>query len=410
MYFVLARALWPLDSYEDVLDNLTVGVPSLAGAVVDKSSLTAARRRLGPAPMACLFRQVAAGPVAGPDMPGAWWRGRLVLAVDAFMLEMSDTADNRAVFGGPLTDRGLGYPQAKVLTVTEAGSHGLRAAAIGPYAAGDRELCGQVMQVFAPGQVLLFDAGFPSVELLQQLNATGAAVVMRAGLRIGNRVVRNLPDGTHLAHIRSQGQNKSAQPQHRVTMRVLDYQVSGCRRIRLLTNLLDPAEYPAAQIAALYAERWQAEQANREIKTIQQGPGFLLRSGTPDLVEQEIWAHLIVHVCLNRLATDIAGRRGTDPDRISFTKILKHARRTVIAQLTHATDTVTDAITAATDTITTMAADMRRYLNPPRQARTSDRTLKRRRHGFPLRKANTAGQPVTTPAPPRTITLQPLLA
>lgn len=410
MYFMLARALWPLDSYEDVLDNLTVGVPSLAGAGVDKSSLTAARGRLGQAPMAYLFQQVAADPVAGPGMAGVWWRGRLVLAVDAFTLEMLDSAGNRAVFGAPVGDRGVGYPQAKVLTVTEAGTHGLRAAAIGPYAAGDRELCRQVMEVFAPGQVLLFDAGFPSVELLRQLEATGADVVMRAGLRIGNRCVRELPDGSYLTHIKSQGHNKSARLEHQVTMRVIDYQVSGSKRIRLLTNLLDPTDHPAGQIAALYAQRWQAEQANREIKTVQQGPGFLLRSGTPDLVRQEIWAHLIVHVCLNRLATDIAQARGTDPDRVSFIKVLKHARRTIIAQLAHTTDTVTDAITAAIDTITAMAADTRRYLNPARPARTSDRTLKRRRHGYPLRNSKTTGKPVTTPAPPRTITLQPLLA
>lgn len=408
--FVLARALWSQDSYEDVLDNLTAGVPSLAGALVDKSSLTAARRTLGEAPMAFLFQQVAAAPVAGAGTAGVWWRDRLVLAVDAFTLEMRESPANRAVFGAPVTDRGLGYPQAKVLTVTEAGSHGLRGAAIGPYGVGDRELCKQVTGVFTPGQVLLFDAGFPSVDLLQQLEATQAAVVMRAGLRIGNRCARRLPDGTYLTHIRSQGNNKSTQPQHQVTMRVIDYQVDGGKKIRLLTNLLDPAQAPATEIAALYAQRWQGEQANREIKTIQQGPDYVLRSGTPDMVRQEIWAHLIVHVCLNRLATDIAERRGTDPDRVSFIKVLKHARRTVIAQLAHTTHTVTDALTAAADTITAMAADTGRFLNPARRPRSTDRTLKRRGHGFPLRNSKTAGQPVTTTAPPHTITLQPMLA
>jgi hypothetical protein len=163
-----------------------------------------------------------------------------------------------------------------------------------------------------------------------------------------------------------------------------------------LTTLLDPDDTPAADIAALYAERWQTEQAFREIKTIQAGHGYVLRSHSPNLVRAEIWAHLALHVTLNRLAVDLADRNRVDPDRISFVKVLKHARRTAIAQVT--------AITK------TMAHELRRWLNPPRTPRTSPRTVKRlRHHRFHLRPAETRGQHITVHAPPHTLHLKPIL-
>jgi hypothetical protein len=49
-------------------------------------------------------------------------------------------------------------------------------------------------------------------------------------------------------------------------------------------------------------------------------------------VRQEVWAHLVVHHCLTRIIMDLAEGNGIDPDRVSFVKVLKHARRSVIRQ------------------------------------------------------------------------------
>jgi hypothetical protein len=395
VYFLLGLALWSADSYEDVLENLTVGVPQLAGARVDKSSLAWARVRLGEAAMAEVFRQVAAAPVASNTTAGARWRGRLVLAVDAFVVDVPQTAANRSEFGGPSvgtrsTRQGT-YPQAKVLTVTECASHGLRAAAIGGYSTAERDLAEQVLHGLDHQHVVLFDAGFPSVRLFHLLNAAGTAAVMRATTRIGHRDPHPLPDGTTLAVIKMNGRHLSTRPEHQVTVRVIDYQIDNGQPIRLLTNLLDPDTAPADELAALYAERWQTEQAFREIKTIQQGHDYVLRSHTPTLARQELWAHLTLHTALNRLATDLADRNNQDPDRISFTKVLKHARRTVITHTTHL--------------LTALATDLHRWLNPARPPRTTPRTLKRTRTRYKPRPNTTTQHPITTHAPPRTLTL-----
>ncbi|WP_443057808.1 hypothetical protein [Streptomyces sp. NBC_00724] len=64
----------------------------------------------------------------------------------------------------------------------------------------------------------------------------------------------------------------------------------------------------------------------------QRGPAQVLRSRSPDGVEQEVWGHLLVHHAIRRLMHDCAGQTQVDTDRLSFTRTLRLARRHVTAQ------------------------------------------------------------------------------
>jgi IS4 transposase len=77
-------------------------------------------------------------------------------------------------------------------------------------------------------------------------------------------------------------------------------------RYRVLTTLLDHHRYPAAQIAALYAERWQIELVYGRLKTTLREPGIRLRGQTPELAYQELWALLAIYNALVRLAVTTA--------------------------------------------------------------------------------------------------------
>src|SRR5204863_3770579 len=60
VYYELALALFPEQSYEDVAADLTGAIAELAVVVPAKSALLGARRRLGPEAMRAVFEQVAA--------------------------------------------------------------------------------------------------------------------------------------------------------------------------------------------------------------------------------------------------------------------------------------------------------------------------------------------------------------
>ena len=399
-YFELALALFSQDSYEDVVDHLVGAIPELASHAPAKSSLVQARRRLGAAAMRALFEQVAAYPVANEQTTGARWRGFRTLGVDGFLLETPDTPANRAYFGAPSNGsrRAIGVPQARVVTLVETGTRAPIAAAAGTYHSGEQTLATDLACAVGPGDVALFDRYFPSVTLWQAFETRGAALVMRADSRIARAGTRPLPDGTYRARI--QAGNSTAH----LNVRVVEYRVDGEQDvIRLITNLLDTDAYPPAALAALYAERRQHEFAIAALKTHQHPQGGVLRSRDPALIHQEIWAMLTVNHILTRLITRIADERGHDPERISFTKVLKDARRTVIRQCTR---TLAHAARRTLD----MADDLRRYLNPHRpHPRTSQRTLKRIHTCYKLRPPTTRDTPVTTKTPPKNLTLHPYI-
>ncbi|MBN0047076.1 hypothetical protein JS756_23770 [Streptomyces actuosus] len=182
-------------------------------------------------------------------------------------------------------------------------------------------------------------------------------------------------------------------------MRVIEYRVDGGEVIRLLTDLFDHDAYPARELAVLYHERWEVESAYRQIKTFQRGRQEVLRSTDPQLVRQEVWAHLVVHHCLTGIIMQLADSNGIDPDRISFVKVLKHTRRSVVRQLADTPPKIRRFLTA-------LAAKVRRKLDSgTRRLREADRFLKRPNSLYSYRPK---GKPKAPPrrVPARTITLQ----
>ena len=88
-------------------------------------------------------------------------------------------------------------------------------------------------------------------------------------------------------------------------MRVVEYRLEGIASAeplyRLVTTILDPAAAPAAELAALYHERWEIEGALAELKTHLRGARAVLRSKTPELVRQEFWGLLLAHFAVRGL-------------------------------------------------------------------------------------------------------------
>ena len=165
--------------------------------------------------------------------------------------------------------------------------------------------------------------------------ATGAQLLWRASGSFTLPVDRVLSDGTYLSHL-------GGARGKRITVRVIEYTVvtatldadgaseQTSELFRLITTLLDPATAPARELAELYTARWTSETIFKHIKIEQRGGRTAtLRSNSPAMVEQELWAMLCVYQAIHQLASETADRAHIPVSHISFKQTLAAARRSV---------------------------------------------------------------------------------
>ena len=167
----------------------------------------------------------------------------------------------------------------------------------------------------------LADRFFPAYNLWRKATQTGADLLWRVRRNARLEIDKRVADGSYLSRIyRSTSDRRNGRKA--VVVRVIEYRlkdVPGAESVyRLITTILDPKLAPAKELAALYHERWEIETALDELKTHLRGAQIVLRSKTPELVQQEFYGLLMAHFAIRGLMHEAALQADEDPDRLSF--------------------------------------------------------------------------------------------
>jgi hypothetical protein len=388
---VLGLCLFSGEGYDSVLSRV---VPVLArgAAVPSASALSQARARLSGQPTKALFEATAGTPVAA-EVAGGQAFGLELTAVDGTCLDLAATAEIAEQFAVPSGGR---WPQARLVTLASCGTRHILAAAADSYATSEQKLFDQIVGALRPGTLNLADRNFFSMARWVTAAATGAQLAWRvkngarslpakrvAVLSDGSSLLRLRESDRMLAARRAQVGDRSLPRLPETLARLVEFDVhltdaTGRRRtsrFRVLTTLTDHHTYPAKDIAAVYAERWQVELAYYRIKVTLRGPGVVLRGQTPALARQEIWGLLVVYNRLCDLATPTATDLGLDPDEICFVAVLRHTRSHLATAAHRCTCTYPGQDTTQA-LLTAIAAHPR---NRTGRQRTSPRTPAQRR-------------------------------
>ena len=407
---MIAMALMPDASYCEALSRLAGLLADIRFTrdwhVPTAKVVTAWRTPVPPSLMEALFWQ-AAGPLVSDDEPSAvMLAGRPVAGADGMLVNVADTAVNRAFFGTTGTADGSSpFPQLRVVALIARAGRAMLGAVLGRASAGEQTLLARLVrrrpELFA-GLVVCFDRNFPGHDLITAILDAGGHVIARvkAGIALPFEDGPDrgwLPDGSRMTWLNAPPGRKA----DRLPVRAAEHNAvfpSGdgeevSETCTIITTLLDHGEAPAGQVREAYLTRWSAAETTfGEDKATITGAGNrtsgpVLRSGCPRLVIQEAWAWL-TGTQLTRASAAAALRSGhaaaralrrkdarpVTADEESFTAAWRHAVRSMGTSQVTATSSLS-AIAAAGESA---ARACLHALNIPDRQRHSERKQKAR--------------------------------
>jgi len=356
----IGMSLMRQEPIQEIAARLSFQSKKIDNQLLARSSISNARQRVGSAPVEWLFNRSADKWSAQSHCNDKWHKLN-VFSIDGTTFRAEDSEENREHFGSAPSKGELvsSFPAFRLACLMNVRSHIISRAAIGPFKTGELTVASQLLDNVPPKSVLLLDRLYHCAELLHHFESLGEKRywVTRLKSTIKYQKLEKYGENDFLVErdLSSHARKKSPSLPRKWQMRIVRYQLDGYEPQEIATSL--PVEdYSAAEIIALYHERWEIELGYREIKTTLLKNAIALRSKKPDLVIQELYGmllayNLIRHECA--LAADVVKLR---PTRISF----KTAMRVVLydyygmamasnlqsipARLKELTDTIKDFI------------------------------------------------------------------
>jgi hypothetical protein len=331
----MALSLYPEAAYKEVFAVIAQGLAWVRGGTavssVAKSSISAARSKLGIEPLKQLHQRACLPLANAQQHPDAFYAGLRLVAIDGSNFELPDEPGNATEFGYPGSRTGhAAYPQAQCAVLVECASHAILGANLGAYRSAEWTICEPLLSRLDATMLCLADRGFNGYRYWQAASATGAQLLWRCASNRQLPVVKPLPDGSYLSVIYPDAKSRRAH-QNGITLRVIDYSLPGMPeaqvRYRLITTLLDPVQAPALDLAALYHQRWEVEAVFDELKTHLQQRRRVLRSKTPDGIRQEFYGWVLAHYAVCWLMHQAADAHRLKRRDLSFTGHVQLLRR-----------------------------------------------------------------------------------
>src|SRR5205807_10509318 len=187
--------------------------------------------------------------------------------------DVPDSPANAAAFARAQGGRGEGaFPQVRKASLVELGTHVELALEIGGWQDSEQALARKLWDRLPSDSLLLEDRGFFSYDDWKELDGRGQKLMVRVKSNLILEPIRKLSDGSYLAKIYPSSYDRD-KDRKGIVVRVIAYTLDDPQRVghaerhRLITNLLDPEEYPALELICYYHQRCEEELTFDEQKT-----------------------------------------------------------------------------------------------------------------------------------------------
>lgn len=299
----------------------------LMGIKMSEGTLSERRQAVPFSVFADLLRRVLR-PLAHPSAEG-FYKGLRLVAVDAVALSVANTPSvNQRLGKGRNAGSESAFAKLRCSVLLELLMHNPLAAALGREGESEWQLTKGLLEQLPKMCLLLGDRLYgcgafmaPAQKILQ---ASGGHALLRVknGAKVAG-IEERLWDGSCLVKVNV----LEAGSHHRIAETIVVREIRAVLRrkgrapiqVRFWTTLLDPNQWPAAELVKVYASRWEHELYFRELKSAL-GTSRLLRSQMVETAAQELAAMLIGSALIaNERSKLKPGEEMTH--RISFLKV-----------------------------------------------------------------------------------------
>ena len=317
VWLVIGMALYRREPIESIVEKLDLALPDKKRTLLAKSAIAQARKRLKDEALEYLFT-VTASEWSARSADQHRWRGFALYGWDGTTMRVADSPENRATFGGQNAGSGRGesgYPMVRIVASMALRSHVLASFRIADYGTGETTLAKGLWETVPDNSLVLFDRNFLIKGQLIRFETSGNRHwLSRSKSNTKWAVVKHLGRNDDLVEleIHEPGMPKTWE------IRAIHYKKRGFPPATLLTSLTDAEAYPAAELVALYHERWELELGYDELKTHMLQRQEAIRSRSPEGVRQELWGIAIAYNLVRLEMERAAAAAGVPPTRISF--------------------------------------------------------------------------------------------
>jgi hypothetical protein len=320
----------------------------------------AARSRLPLAVCQSLLSEVTAALLPLADRQEHRWHGHRTFHIDGSAFSMPDTPELQRAFGMPPSQKpGCGFPVAHLMVLFSAGTGLLLDAWAAPLRTGDVSQTPEAHVQLDRGDILIGDdsfSGYPHLASLVQQGLHGVFPVHHKRIVDFTRNRPHTDDGKNAAGlprsrwIKSLGKEDQlveyfkpktkalwmSREEHdalpdSITVREIRRRVVrpglGKILVVMVTTLLDPQEYPVAELLDLRLSRWNVETNIRHLKTTMKMD--VLHCHSEAGVRKELAIFALVYNLVRAVMLEAASRQSVPVSRISFADTyhwLRHAR------------------------------------------------------------------------------------
>ncbi len=257
------------------------------------------------------------------------WKGLRLLAADGSCVNLPGSPALRKAFGGPTNRKGKLYcVQGRVVTIVSVFTGACLDFVLGPYASAEMHLLKGILGAVGRKDLLLLDRGYYGYGFIWSVILAGAQVLLRAQRPQGKRNPRRLKrlgQGDWLCdfEVSHKARRKWPGTPEKITLRMIRVHSRGFRPLYLLTTITDHEFASAAELIALYWQRWRIETIYRELKHVLDIQN--IRSQTEEGVHKEIAVQMLTYNLVRFLMQEAAQRycdKGASAVGLSFKNAL----------------------------------------------------------------------------------------